>query len=138
MAKKTTAGILCQIGTAGGAPATTIGQVRSSDIDWGARNMVDSTTSTETTKTNLAGTKEPLSGSVTVAFDGSETGFAAAATAWAAGTLISFGFTYSDAGAAVIYSDGYVTNITTPGAGVDTLSEATITFMGSGAPTYTP
>ena len=136
MAKTTTSAILFKIGTAGGAPATTIGQVRSSDIDWGAINMVDSTVATDGTKTNLPGTKEPLSGSVTVAFDGAEAGMAAAATAWTGKTLISFGVTYADAGAAAIYSDGYVTNISGPGAGVDTLSEVTITLMGSGTATY--
>lgn len=137
MAKTTTAAILFKIGTAGGSPGTTIGQVRASDIDWGSLNLVDSTTSTEGTKTNLAGTKEPLSGSVTVAFDGAEAGIAAAASAWAAKTLISFGVTYADAGSAVIYSDGFVTNISGPAAGVDTLSEVTITLMGSGPATYT-
>lgn len=136
MAKVTTSAILFKIGTAGGAPATTIGQVRSSDIDWGTRNLVDSTVAGEETKTNAKGTREPLSGSVTVAFDGAEAGMAAAATAWAAGTLISFGVTYADAGAASIYSDGFVTGISGPGAGVDTLSEVTITLMGSGPATY--
>ncbi len=137
MAKTTTSAIVFKIGTAGGAPATTVGQVRSSDIDFGSLNLVDSTTSTDGTKTNLAGTFEPLSGTVTVAFDGAEAGIAACITAYLAKTLISFGVTYADAGLAVVYSDGFVTNVSGPAAGVDTLSEVTITLMGSGARSYT-
>ncbi len=137
MAKTTTSAIVFKIGTAGGAPATTVGQVRSSDIDFGSLNLVDSTTSTDGTKTNLAGTFEPLSGTVTVAFDGAEAGIAACITAYLAKTLSSFGVTYADAGLAVVYSDGFVTNVSGPAAGVDTLSEVTITLMGSGARSYT-
>lgn len=137
MAKTTTSAILFKIGTAGGAPATTVGQVRSSDIDFGSLNMVDSTVSTDGTKTNLPGTFEPMSGSVTVAFDGAEAGIAACITAYLNKTLVSFGVTFADAGTAVVYSDGYVTNVTAPAAGVDTLSECTITLMGTGARTYT-
>jgi len=137
MAKTTTAAIIFKIGTAGGAPATTVGQVRSSDIDFGNLNLVDSTCSTDGTKTREAGTFEPLSGSVTCAFDGAEAGIAACITAYLAKTKISFGVTYADAGAAVVYSDGYVTGVTGPAAGVDTLSEVTITLEGTGARTYT-
>ena len=138
MAKTTTAAILFKIGTAGVAPATTVGQVRSSDIDWGSLNLVDSTVSTDGTKTNVAGTFSPLSGSVTVAFDGADTGIAACMTAYTAKTLVSFGVTYADAGTAVVYSDGFVIGVSGPAAGVDNLSEVTIKFEGSGARTYTP
>jgi hypothetical protein len=136
MAKFSAAGTLFKTGTAGGAPATTIGQVISGDVDFGSLNMIDTTVTTDGTKTNLAGTFEPMSVNVTVVWDPAETGAAAAMTAYLAKTLVSAGLTFPDTGAAVVFSDGYWTNVTAPVA-IDDKMQASFTFMGSGARTFT-
>lgn len=136
MAKFPAAGALFKTGTAGGAPATTIGQIISGDVDFGSLNMIDSTVTTDGTKTNLAGTFEPMSINVTVMWDPAEAGAAAAMTAYLAKTLVSAGITFPDTGAAVVYSDGYWSNISSPVA-VDGKMEATFAFKGSGARTFT-
>jgi hypothetical protein len=148
MAKFSCTGSTFKIGTAGsgstaaavngalgapGTPGTTIGQVQSGDADFGELNMIDATTKGNEARVNLPGTRAPMSGTITVAWDKGDTGIAAAMTAWEGKTLVSFGFFYAD-GASVI-SDGYITNVTAPDE-VDGLLTSTITFMGSGKQDY--
>lgn len=135
MAKFNAAASLIQTGSAGGAPATTIGQVVSGSVDFGSLNLVDSTTTDEGRKTNLPGTFEPLSIDVTVQWDPAEAGAAAAMTAYLAKTLVSAGLTLSNTAASTIVSDGYWTNVTAPVA-IDDRLQASFTFQGSGAITY--
>lgn len=136
MAKFPAQGTLFKTGAAGSAPATTIGQVISGDVDFGSVNMIDSTVTSDATKTNLAGTFEPMSINVTVQWDPAEAGAAAVMTAYLAKTLVSAGLTFPDTGAAVVFSDGFWTNVTAPVA-IDDKMQASFTFMGSGARTFT-
>jgi hypothetical protein len=137
MAKFNAAGSLFLTGTAGVAPATTVGQVISGDVDFGSLNLVDSTTTADGTKTSLPGTFEPMSMNVTVEWDPAEGGAAAAMTAYLAKTLVSGGVTFADTGGAAVFSDGYWTNVSSPVA-VDDKMQATFAFQGSGARTFTP
>lgn len=136
MAKFSIKGALFKTGTAGGAPATTIGQVLSGDVDFGAVTPIDSTTTSDDTDTILPGTFAPLAINCTVEWDPAETGAAAAMTAYLAKTLSSAGLTFPDTGAAVVYSDGYWMNVTAPVA-VNDKMQATFTFAGSGPRTFT-
>ncbi len=136
MAKFSIAGALIQTGTAGGAPATTIGQVISGEIEFGSLNLIDSTVTTDGTKTNLAGTFEPISLSAVVMWDPAEAGAAAAMTSYLAKTLCAGGVTFPNTGAATVFSDGFWVNVTAPIA-VDDKMQATFTFTGSGSRTFT-
>lgn len=139
-AKVSAAGSLFKIGTAGGSPATTIGQVRSGTIDLPDLGEVDVTTaSSDANASNewVPGTFGNLEANVTVAFDGSETGMAAVMTAYTAKTKISFGFIASDAGQATVYSDGYVKSVKGLNGAPNAALEATISLKGTGAFTYT-
>jgi len=136
MAKFNAAGSLIKTGTAGGAPATTIGQVISGSVDFGSLNLVDSTTTGDGRKTSIPGTFEPMGIDVTVQWDPAETGAASAMTSYLAKTLVSAGLTFSNTDASTAISDGYWTNVTAPIA-VDDRLQATFTFQGSGAITYT-
>jgi len=137
MAKVSAAGSLFKIGTAGGSPATTIGQVQSGTLDFPDLNEVTLTDITDAAEVWAAGTMGNLEANVTVFFDGSETGQAAVMTAYAAKTKISFGFVAADAGAATVYSDGYVKSVKGLNGGVNTGLVATIHLKGTGAFTYT-
>lgn len=126
-------------GGAGGAPSTVFGQVSSGSIDLGEVSMVDVTTITDGTKKNVAGTRESMSGSVTLVWDPAESSHAALMTKYLAKTLGSIGFKLRTAAASptdivTYYGDGFITNISAPiasNAG-DSAMECTMNFKLSG------
>jgi hypothetical protein len=127
-------------GAAGGVPATVFGQVMSGSVDLGEVSMVDTTTVTDETKTNVAGTRESMSGSVTLAWDPAESSHAALMTKYLAKTLGSIGFKLRTTAASPVdivhyYADAFITNISAPiasNAG-DSAMECTMNFKASGA-----
>jgi hypothetical protein len=137
MAKFSCNGTSLKYGTAGGAPASTAGQVESGDADFGELNMTEVNTLDTSRDEHVPGTHQSFSFSVTVTWDPADVGHAAIMTAYTGKTKVSAGFAYSDTGAAVVYSDGYWTNCTVPVAVNGKLS-ATFSFRGTGALTFTP
>ena len=129
-------------GTVGspGTPATVFGQVKDGSVDLGEVNLIDTTTMTDGTKTVTAGTRDSMSGNVTLIWDPAETSHAALMTKYLAKTLGSLGFKLRTTDASpttvVFYSgDGYITNITAPiasNAG-DAAMECTMSFKLTGA-----
>jgi hypothetical protein len=125
-------------GSAAGIPSTPFGQVVSGSIDLGEVNMVDTTTITDGTKTMVAGTRESISGSVTLVWDPAESSHAALMTKYLAKTLGSIGFKLRTSSASPTdivhyYSDAYITNISAPigsNAG-DSAMECTMSFKGT-------
>lgn len=137
MAKYSANGASVVYGTAGAPPATALGQVESGDADFGELTMTDVSTLDLSRKEFVPGMHESFSFSCVVTWDPALTGHGAAMTAYLAKTKISAGFIFPDAGAAIVWSDGYWTNVT-PAVAVDGKLSATITFKGTGALTFTP
>lgn len=114
------------------------GCVESGDIDFGELNLVETTCSSDYTKTYDAGTFNAASGSFTLT-----------STADLNDILAEFGdgsalptsqtiiFTWPDTGAANISVTGYITNMSFP-VGVDQGFTTTISFTGSAGITFTP
>ena len=116
--------------------------VTDGNIDFGSLNLVETTCTSDETKTYEPGTFEAASGSVTI----NDT---TALTDW----LTAFGtdtygtpnipttktilFTWADTGAATISVTGYITNVTLP-SGIDASFTASFNFKGTGAITFTP
>lgn len=126
-------------GTAAGVPATVFGQVASGSVDLGEVNLVDTTTITDGTKTSTPGTRDSMSGSVTLVWDPAESSHAALMTKYLAKTLGSIGFKLRTTAASPTdivhyYGDGYITNISAPiasNAG-DSAMECTMNFKLTG------
>jgi len=127
-------------GSSGGAPSSVFGQVASGSVDLGEVSMVDTTTITDGTKTSVAGTRESMSGSVTLVWDPAETSHAALMTKYLAKTLGSIGFKLRTTAASPTdivhyYADAFITNISAPiasNAG-DSAMECTMNFKATGA-----
>ena len=126
-------------GTAGAAPATPFGQVRSGSIDLGELSMIESTVMSSGRKTNVSGARETASGSVTVAWDPAETSHAALMSRYLGKTLGAIGFKLRSSAATPtdinsFYGDGYITNISAPIASSagDALMECTFNFKLAG------
>jgi hypothetical protein len=112
--------------------------VESGDIDFGELNMVETTCSTDKTRTFVPGTFENATGSVTI----NDTG---ALADW----LDDFGddsdlpapvtivFTWPDAGNALVSVLANITNVSLP-VGVDQAATITFTFTGTAGITFTP
>jgi hypothetical protein len=128
-------GSIIKTGTKDSAPSTEIGQVESGEVDLGGLNLTDVTTLEDLRKNYVPGTHEAMTMNVTLTWDPALTGHAAAMTAYLAKTQVSAGITYSDAGAAVVYSNGFWSNVSTPVA-VDGKLSATFNFKGSGELTF--
>lgn len=137
MAKYSANGASVVYGTAGVAPATALGQVDSGDVDLGELTMTDVSTLSDTRKDYVPGMHESFSFSCVVTWDPALSGHAAAMSAYLARTKISAGMVFPDAGAAIVWSDGFWTNVT-PAVAVDGKLSATFTFKGVGAVTFTP
>ena len=80
-------------GTVGapGTPSTVFGQVKDGSVDLGEVNLIDTTTMTDGTKTVTAGTRDSMSGNVTLIWDPAETSHAALMTKYLAKTPGSLG-----------------------------------------------
>lgn len=137
MAKYSANGSSVVYGTAGATPAADLGQVESGDVDFGELTLTGVDTLDTTREESVPGTFKAFSFSCVVTWDPALTGHAAAMTAYLAKTKISAGFIFPDTGAAIVYSDGWWTNIT-PAVAVDGKLSATFTFKGTGALTFTP
>ena len=137
MARYCLKGALVKIGTAGAAPATTLGQVLSGSADLGQVNFADLTVIGDETKVHCAGTKDAMTLEVVVVFDPDDTNHDAVLDAYIANTKISAGFTFPNTGASVIYADGFWKNVTVPLEGPDGKMTATFSFQGTGPLTYT-
>lgn len=128
------------IGTAGGAPATQVAQVRDGNVSLGEVSLVDTTTITDGTKTSTAGVRDSMSGSVTLVWDPDSATHATLMTNYLAKTLTAIGFkTRTNASTPVDvafhYGDGYITNISAPIAsgGGNAAMECTVNFKLAGA-----
>lgn len=108
--------------------------VESGDVDFGELNLVETTCSTDKTRTYTAGTFNAASGSVTI----NDT---SALADWLAdyGTdavvpsAVSIAFTWpEDAGGYALDFTGYITDVSTP-VGVDQAATITFNFTGSQA-----
>jgi hypothetical protein len=130
-------GALVKIGAAGGAPATTLGQVLSGSVDLGQVNFADLTVIGDETKVHCAGTKDAMTMEVVVLFDPDVTEQDTVLDAYIANTKVSAGVTFPQT-AAVFYSDGFWKNATIPLEGPDGKMTATFSFQGTGPITYTP
>lgn len=125
------------VGTAGGAPATNIAQVRDGDVSLGEVSMVETTTITDGTKTMTAGVRETMGGTITLVWDPAVATHATLMTNYLAKTLTAIGFklrnnTPSDV--KFYYGDGYITNISAPIAsgGGNAVMECTVSFKLAG------
>jgi hypothetical protein len=112
--------------------------VSDGNVDFGELNLVDTTCTTDLTKTYEAGTFEAASGSVTL---NESTALSTWLSAFDDGvpptpstTII---FTWPDTGAATISVTGFITNVSLP-VGVDASFSAAFSFTGTGAITFTP
>lgn len=116
--------------------------VESGDVDFGELNLVETTCSTNKTKTYTAGTFNNASGSVTINDDGSLADWLAD---YGVGTDVSplpsavpIIFTWPDTGNAALTFNAYITDVSFP-VGVDQAATVTFNFTGSQAVTsFTP
>jgi hypothetical protein len=112
--------------------------VTDGNIDFGSLNLVETTCTSDETKTYEPGTFEAASGSVTV---NDTTALTDWLTAYGTGTTLpsttTILFTWADTGAATISVTGYITNVTLP-SGIDASFTASFNFKGTGAITFTP
>jgi hypothetical protein len=112
--------------------------VSDGNVDFGELNLVETTCTTNYTKTYEAGTFEAASGSVTL---NSTTALSAWLGAYDDGTpptgTTTILFTWPDTGAATISITGFITNVSLP-VGVDASYSAAFSFTGTGAITFTP
>lgn len=125
------------VGTAGGAPATVIAQVRDGDVTLGEVSMVETTTITDGTKTMTAGVRETMGGTITLVWDPAVATHATLMSNYLAKTLTAVGFKLRDntpADVRFYYGDGYITNISAPIAsgGGNATMECTVTFKLAG------
>jgi hypothetical protein len=113
--------------------------VESGDVDLGELNLVETTCSSNKTKTYTAGTFNNASGSVTI----NDT---TALADWlsdygtdvAIPSAVAIIFTWPDAGAAALTFNAYITDVSFP-VGVDQAATITFNFTGSQAITsFTP
>ena len=112
--------------------------VTDGNIDFGSLNLVETTCTSDETKTYEPGTFEAASGSVTVNDTTALTDWLAAyGTGTALPSTTTILFTWADTGAATISVTGYITNVTLP-SGIDTSFTASFNFKGTGAITFTP
>jgi hypothetical protein len=117
----------------------TSGCVESGNIDFGELNMVDTTCSTDETKTYVPGTFEGASGSITINDDTLLSAFETAYNKAVGDTpeTTAVIFTWPDAGDAAITVTAFVTNVSFT-SGVDQSMSVTATFTGTGDITFTP
>lgn len=113
--------------------------VESGDVDFGELNLVETTCSTNKTKTYVAGTFNSASGSVTINDDTSLANWLTAyGTDAAIPTAVAIVFTWPDSGSAALTFNGFITNVSLP-VGVDQAATVTFNFTGSQAITsFTP
>lgn len=128
------------IGSAGGAPATVVAQVRDGDVTLGEVSMIETTTITDGTKTMTAGVRDTMGGTITLVWDPAVATHATLMTNYLAKTLMAIGFKLRDntpvtpGDVKFWYGDGYTTNISAPIAsnGGDAVMECTATFKLAG------
>jgi hypothetical protein len=110
--------------------------VSDGNVDFGELNLVDTTCTTDFTKTYEAGTFEAASGSVTI---NDTTALADWLSAYYDGTpptpTTTIVFNWPDPGAASISITGFITNVSLP-VGVDASYSAAFSFKGTGAITF--
>lgn len=131
------------IGTAGGAPATAVAQVRDGEVTIGELSMVETTTITDEAKTMTAGLRDTMGGAITIIWDPAVATHGTLMTNYLAKTLTAIGFKIRNAASSDVqfwYGDGFITNISAPiasNAG-DAAMECTVSFKLAGAYTKTP
>jgi len=115
--------------------------VESGDVDFGELNLVETTCSSDKTKTYEAGTFNSASGSVTI---NSDTALGAWLTAFGKDSdptlppAVAIVFGWPDTGTATLTFNGYITDVSLP-VGVDQAATITFNFTGSQAITsFTP
>jgi hypothetical protein len=115
----------------------TSGCVESGNIDFGELNMVDTTCSTDETKTYVPGTFEGASGSITINDDtllsAFETAYNKAVGDDPETTAITF--VWADTAGTSVEVTGFITNLSYT-AGVDQSISVTATFTGTGDITF--
>lgn len=125
------------LGVAGGAPATVVAQVRDGSVDLGEVTLVDTTTTTDSTNSQVPGVRESMEGTVTLVWDPSEATHATLMGNYLAKTKTAIGFAVrSNAPADLVkyYGDGYIINVSAPIAvqGGNGAMECTVKFKLSG------
>lgn len=112
--------------------------VSDGNVDFGELNLVETTCTTDLTKTYEPGTFEGASGSVTL---NDTTALTTWLSAFDDGTpptgTTTIVFTWPDTGAATISVTGFITNVSLP-VGVDASYTASFSFKGTSAITFTP
>jgi len=114
--------------------------VESGDVNFGELNLVETTCSSDKTKTYTAGTFNNASGSVTINETGSLSSWLTTfGTDSAIPSAVTIVFSWPDSGtAAALTFTGYITDVSFP-VGVDQAATATFNFTGSQAVTsFTP
>lgn len=105
--------------------------VESGDVDLGELNLVETTCSSDKTKTYTAGTFNNASGSVTINDTGALADWLSAyGTDAAVPSAVAIVFTWNDAGDAALTFNGYITDVSIP-VGVDQAATITFNFTGS-------
>lgn len=136
MARYAANGTILKIGTAGVEPATAVGDVETGEVDFGSTNMIPTVALGDSTGSMLPGTNDPIRVTGTIFLDPGSTVHDTLVDAKLGKTKISFGLYFPDTGAANIWSDGYVSEFSSPSV-VDGALKASFTIQGTGAPTYT-
>jgi hypothetical protein len=113
--------------------------VESGDVDLGELNLVETTCSSDKTRTYEAGTFNAATGSVTINDDTALADWLAAyGTDAAVPTPVEIIFTWPDTGAAALTFTAFITDVSLP-VGVDQAAVVTFNFNGSQAITsFTP
>lgn len=138
MARYTAKDTQLLIGAAGSpssAPATVVAQLRDGSFEGAEIGLIDVTVLADDWRERLPGLGEPMSLEAEFLYDPADTNMATLQTNWLAKTKMTFGLRLPDAGNAVWWSEGWVTNISVS-AGVDSELTATVSFSGTGAPKF--
>jgi hypothetical protein len=137
MGKFTVKGVVFKFGTAGGSPSTTVTQNGDLNCDFGERELVDVTTndSPEGVREHAANFLASASMSQEIVWDPTNSAHSALQAAHASGDKISFGFVLPQVSDTTFYADGFVTNMTIPGAMTSAL-KASFSFKATGPYTF--
>jgi hypothetical protein len=119
------------------APNTVVALLRDGSFKGAEIGMIDVSVLADDFREFLPGLGEPMSVDAEFIWDPADTNMVTIQTNWLAKTKMTFGLRFPDAGTAVLWSQGWVTNLTV-NAGLDSELVATVTFSGTGAPTFVP
>ena len=140
MARFTAKGTKLLIGATGSpstAPATSVAQLRDGSFEGGEIGMIDVTVLADEFREFLPGLGSPMNVEAEFIWDPADTNMSTILTNWLAKTKMTFGLEFPDSGAAVYWTEGWVTNVSIQGS-LDTELVATVSFSGTGKPNFVP